>query len=194
MDSSQDKSIVRAHFLELRAGIPEQERRSIDAGIAARVLELPAFQMADAVFTYLDMGDEVRTRSIIQAAWDAGKTVALPRCIPGTRQMAWHRTRSFKDLVKSRFGIDEPPDDPATRIVPASFGTPIALVPGATFDRGGYRIGYGGGYYDVFLAAFPGTTVGLCRECQLSERLTCLDAHDVAVQAVVTERRAWFTA
>jgi len=189
MDSANDKKTLRAQLMRLRAGIPDEQRTEIDAGIAARVLALPAYRAADAVFTYLDMGAEIRTRDIIADAWAAGKTVALPRCIPGTRLMAWHRVTSLDGLVKSRFGVEEPADDPATLVQPADFATPIALVPGLTFDERGFRIGYGGGFYDVFLADFPGATVGLCREQQMSSRVAFLDAHDLPVQAVITERR-----
>ncbi len=192
MDSVTDKKTLRAQLMRLRAGIPDEQRAEIDAGIAARVLALPAYRTADAVFTYLDMGAEIRTRDIIADAWAAGKTVALPRCIPGTRLMAWHRVTSLDGLVASRFGVAEPVDDPETLVRPADFAAPIALVPGLAFDERGYRIGYGGGFYDVFLASFPGKTVGLCRESLLVERLPFLGAHDLPVQAVATERRVVF--
>lgn len=186
---AHDKESLRAYWLGVRSRIPETERAEADAGIAAQVHALPAYQQADAVFTYLDMGDEVRTRDIIEHAWAAGKTVALPRCIPGTRVMAWHRVSSFEGLVKSQFGVEEPADDPATRVNPADFAAPLALVPGLTFDARGFRMGYGGGFYDIFLAQFDGATVGLCRECQLSDEVAFLDAHDLPVQTVVTEKR-----
>ncbi len=66
----------------------------------------------------------------------------------------------------------------------------IALVPGLAFDEHGYRIGYGGGYYDAFLSAFPGFTVGLCYEDLLQDDLAalgCLEPHDIAVDLVATE-------
>ena len=189
MEFKAEKQELRRRVLRLREGIPEHERATIDAGITAQVLALPAYREADAVFTYLDMGDEVRTRDIIREAWAAGKTVALPRCIPGTRRMAWHRVNSLEGLVKSRFGVEEPIDDPATIVDPTAFDAPLALIPGLAFDTDGFRVGYGGGFYDVFLAGFAGTTAGLCRECQLTEHLTCLDAHDLPVHLVATEKR-----
>ena len=189
MDTTTDKKTLRAHFMQLRAGIAVSERAAIDAGITAQVLALPEYRQADAVFTYLDMGAEVRTRDIIRNAWTVGKAVALPRCIPGTRLMAWHRVESLDGLVKSRFGVEEPADDPETLVEPADFASPLVLVPGLTFDAHGYRVGYGGGFYDVFLSGFAGATAGLCRECQMSQHLAFLDAHDLPVQAVVTEKR-----
>ena len=68
----------------------------------------------------------------------------------------------------------------------------MALVPGLTFDATGYRLGYGGGFYDTFLSVFDGVSVGLCREAQFSEDLRAeevVDSHDLPAQLVVTEER-----
>ena len=63
----------------------------------------------------------------------------------------------------------------------------LALVPGLAFDAAGFRLGYGGGFYDTFLADFPGTTVGLCRTCQLSAVPLPRGPYDLPVGLVVTE-------
>lgn len=68
----------------------------------------------------------------------------------------------------------------------------MALVPGLTFDAAGYRLGYGGSFYDTFLAMFDGVSVGLCREAQLTQTLISdgiIDTHDLLVQLVVAEQR-----
>ena len=184
---AQSKADTRKHFMELRTSLGQAERDRIDAGITAQVLSSAMYRQAKIVLAYLSFGAEVDTREIIRNAWADGKTVALPRCIPG-RRMAWHVVRSFEGLVHSKFGVDEPADDPATQIDPNQPNA-LTLVPGLTFDLRGFRMGYGGGFYDVFLANFPGSSLGLCRECQLSETVPCLDAHDLPVQAIATEKR-----
>ena len=181
------KAEIRERFLQQRDGIAEDRRMRMDADIAAQVLASPEYRRATLLLPYLSFGAEVDTRAIIQAAWGAGKAVALPRCLPG-RLMAWHKVESLDGLVRSKFGVDEPADDPAT-LVDAGREDALALVPGLAFDARGFRIGYGGGFYDVFLAGFPGASIGLCRECQLSGALDHLDAHDLPVQAVATESR-----
>jgi 5-formyltetrahydrofolate cyclo-ligase len=170
-----------------------RRRRASDADLVRRVLGLPAFGRAEALFSYLDVDGEVPTRDIVAHALEANKTVCLPYCVPGTRSMTWHRVDSLDGLVKSRMGIWEPVPSRQTRVEPAAFVRSIALVPGLLFDLRGYRLGYGGGFYDSFLSAFAGATVGLCREAQLVESLAALDVlepHDRAVDMVVTERRA----
>lgn len=187
MDTAADKAQMRAYFKAVREGLIPGERRAIDGAIARNVAALPEFAAADRVFTYLSFGAEVDTRALIQCAWEAGKTVCLPRVVPGTREMRWYAVESLDGLVRSSFGVEEPPDDPSREADPADFAHSVALVPGLAFDRAGFRLGYGGGFYDAFLPGFPGTSIGLARTCQLVEALPVRDAHDAPVDVVVTE-------
>ena len=176
----------------MRRDLGADGRAAADAGIETNVLALPEFADAEVLLAYLDFGPEVRTRGIIQAAWDAGKVVALPWCVPGTHEMRWYKVRGFDALVKSRLGMDEPVPDVACEQLLNTGERMLALVPGLTFDGEGHRMGYGGGFYDTFLAKFDGVSVGLCREAAWSADLLAegvIDAHDLPAQIVVTERR-----
>lgn len=181
------KQHLRKQFAKARTSLSADERRIADGGIADNLFATPQFQEADAIFTYLSVGEEVDTRHIIEHAWSLGKTVAVPRCIKGSRNMAWHTIESFDNLVKSSFGIEEPAED-APAINPAQIGNAIALVPGFAFDDQGYRIGYGGGFYDVFLEQFAGTSIGLCRARFMNEKPLPHEEHDLAVDLVLTEQ------
>ena len=188
------KALMRAQFKAVREGLIPGERRAIDEAIARNVAALPEFAAADGVFTYLSFGAEVDTRELIQRAWEAGKTVCLPRVVPSTREMRWYAVESFDGLVRSSFGVEEPPDDPSREVRPAVFACPVALVPGLAFDREGFRLGYGGGFYDTFLPAFPGTSIGLIRACQLVDRLSVRDIHDAPVNIVALEQGSAYVA
>lgn len=194
MELAKSKEGARVHFKAVREGLSAGERRALDEAIARNVAALPEFAAADAVFTYLSFGAEVDTRGLIQRAWDAGKTVCLPRVVPGTREMRWYTAGSLDGLVRSPFGVEEPPDDPTREVLPADFARPVALVPGLAFDREGFRLGYGGGFYDTFLPAFPGTSVGLIRACQLVDRLSVRDIHDAPVNIVALEQGSAYVA
>lgn len=186
----QRKREARAHFRAVRKAIPPAARGKIDGAIQRNIARLPEFQRADVVLTYLSFGAEVETRGLIRAAWDAGKVVALPWCVPNTRELRWFRITSFDDLVRSSFGMEEPRPDPANEQQLNTGAHMLAMVPGLTFDAAGYRLGYGGGFYDTFLSAFLGASVGLCREAQLVPDLCGLgivDTNDLPVDAVVTE-------
>lgn len=194
MDATTGKALMRAQFKAVREGLIPGERGAIDEAIARNVAALPEFAAADAVFTYLSFGAEVDTRGLIQRAWEAGKTVCLPRVVPGTREMRWYAVESLDRLVRSSFGVEEPPDDPSREVRPADFARPVALVPGLAFDREGFRLGYGGGFYDTFLPNFPGTSIGLIRACQLVERLAVRDVHDAPVNIVALEQGSAYVA
>jgi len=184
------KRALRAHYKQVRRELGEDGRTTADASIEAHVLALPEFTEAEVLLAYLDFGPEVRTRGIIRAAWEAGKAVALPWCVPGSHEMRWYLVTSFDALVRSKLGVEEPVPDPAHEQRLGTGQRMLALVPGLTFDAAGYRLGYGGGFYDTFLASFDGVSMGLCRRAQLSEDLRSegiIDAHDLPVQMVVTD-------
>jgi 5-formyltetrahydrofolate cyclo-ligase len=184
------KADLRDHYRHAREAMSAEKRSAADAAIAQHVAMLPEYAGATVLFCYLSMADEVDTRALIEAAWAAGKTVAIPRCVPHTRDLVWHRVTSFDGLETSSFGIEEPADRDETRLDPAQYGREaMAVVPGLSFDEDGYRLGYGGGFYDVFLETFGGVSVGLCREKQMCERLAVREDHDVPVQVVVTDQR-----
>ena len=186
---ASDKDALRARMRAARKAIPADERAQIDAAICERACALAEFQQAQVVLTYLSMGAEIDTRGIIERAWRAGKAVALPRCM-GPRQMRWFRVTSLDNLQKSPFGVDEPPIDEKTEQLLATGKRMVAIVPGFTFDKNGYRLGYGGGFYDTFLTGFDGPSIGLCRSVMRVDDLSVLGAvgeYDLPVTVVVTE-------
>lgn len=156
------KADLRKRMKALRAAMPQQRRSAADAEICARTCAHELFEKADTVFAYLSFGTEVDTYGIIRHAWKAGKRVALPRCT-GPRQMRWFIVESFEGLQESPLGVLEPALDESRELSPESDGNKVALVPGLAFDDAGYRLGYGGGFYDAFLARFTGHSLGLCR-------------------------------
>ena len=193
-ETDQCKREQRNRLRALRKSLGQEQRLCIDAKIEQRLLSLPEFQTCELLLTYLDFGSEVRTRGIIQAAWDRGKLVALPRCVPHSREMRWYCVTSLDSLVRSPLGVEEPPADEGAELPVGSSckRDALALVPGLAFDERGFRLGYGGGFYDTFLARFAGRSVGLCRECQMVDDLAALkaiDSHDLAVDMLVTEGR-----
>ena len=182
----EEKAATRRAFLHARFQLGQQERSRIDALIAKQVIGNASFQQADAVFTYVSVGEEVDTRAIIDYCFEHNKLVVAPRCAAG-RTMEWYRIHNVADLETGAFGILEPVAHRTHLVHAESFEQPLALVPGLTFDNQGYRVGHGGGYYDGFLAEFAGVSMGLCRSCQISERPVPREPHDLAVRLLATE-------
>ena len=193
-DMVQRKKDLRRQLRHLRDGIPAEAREAADQRIARTLCGLGEFATATHVLTYLSFGSEVQTRDIIRSAWRQGKVVALPRCVPHTRLMEWHVITSLDGLVTSSFGVQEPAADENTLVDATQLPDALAVVPALAFDREGYRLGYGGGFYDIFLADFPGTSVGICRDVQMKDslhQLGVIDAHDLPVDVVVGQGQSW---
>ena len=191
------KKALRKKAARERSALDERLRMEADATIFLQVKDMEAYQRAEVVFAYCPIGSEVDTRQIIGNAWACGKTVALPRVVEEGRgagargAMRWYAVDSLGGLERSSLGVDEPVADPAREVDPAATSAALALIPGLSFDEGGYRLGYGGGYYDGFLADFPGASAGLCRSAQLMHSLGdlgLLEDHDRPVGYVVSEQ------
>lgn len=188
---TEEKKQLRAEARALREGLNAAYRTRSDAAIATRVAASDAFAEAPLVLAYYSVGSEVDTHVLIQEALGRGKVVALPRVVPGTRTMAWHAIGSLADAAPGFAGIPEPADDAATRIdATAVDKCALALVPGLIFDTHGFRLGYGGGFYDAFLSTFPGRSLGLIREQQFIgdlEKRGAREPFDQPVNLIATE-------
>jgi 5-formyltetrahydrofolate cyclo-ligase len=136
------------------------------------------FRSAKVVGAYYAFGSEVKTDMIIERARALGKKVALPS-VEGD-SLTFYELSSGKYMVRGRFGIMEPlPYGPVDRI-------DLLVVPGIAFDKKGYRLGYGKGYYDKFLAKKKTVAIGLGYSFQLLDSLP-RDKHDMKLDAVATE-------
>ena len=186
LDGITSKRELRSYLKHLRSSLTSSKRAGIDHAIAEWVMASDAWGRSPLVYTYLSFGDEVDTRELIAAAFAAGKRVALPRVV-GPRLMRWFEVVDLVNLETNRYGIEEPPLDECREVDPLGIPDAVALVPGLAFDRGGYRIGYGGGFYDGFLVGFRGVSVGLCRTISYFDALPLLESHDHAVTIVVRE-------
>ena len=138
---------------------------------------------ADTIFAFWGIpGKEPDTSRLIGELVRRGKTVGLPRMLPD-RRMEVRRYDPDKPLVTVSFGISEPGED-CPLLAREEIG--LALAPAVCYDRRGFRLGFGGGYYDRWLEGFSGVTVGLCRESVLQDRVPT-QAHDARVDILLTE-------
>ena len=178
-----EKRLLRKKYKDIRGSIADSSRRSMDAAICESVTSLPQFESADVVLSYVSVGSEVDTLSIIEKALAAGKTVACPRCESKSHTMTFYRIRSLDDLCEGAYGLLEPRGDESD-LVSCEGRDAICIVPALAFDRMGRRLGYGGGYYDRFLAEFDGASVGLCYGECVADNLPA-DSYDRCVDIVI---------
>lgn len=154
------KKDLRAQSRKFRDRMPPEQKASFDRRICSRFFGLREYAGAELICTYVSKPIEVDTAAIIARVLADGKRVAVPRCLPETLGMQFYEISSMDDLEPGCYSVLEPVLE---RCRPVRFsGKAICIVPGLCFDSCGYRLGYGKGYYDRFLAGFSGLTVGLC--------------------------------
>ena len=180
------KERLRKRVLATRMGLDRGQVKVSGQAILKRVLGLEAYRRAKLVHTYVSSKEnEVDTRMLIGTCLAQGKRVAVPVVMPGTKTLAHALIDGLDQLVVGPYGLAQP--DPATATwLPAEARIDLVVVPGLAFDRRGQRIGWGGGYYDRFLAQVQAVKIGLCYNALV---LDCIpgEPHDVPVDMVVAE-------
>ena len=171
---------------ELRRAIRERKRAMTLDEIESRSRKLgelfaasEAYQKARTIYGYLPYNQEVRTEPMLERALAEGKRVAVPKCYGD--EMKFIYLDDLTQVEKGYAGIPEPIADGPIADDPQA----LVLMPGLAFDPAGHRIGYGGGFYDKFLAQEPEhPTLALCYEFQMLEHLET-EEFDVPVDTVL---------
>lgn len=189
--TDMDKATLRSHHMELRDSLDLSSREELDQKIFSHLSKVEVFSNAGLVLTYVSYRSEVDTHAIINALLKEGRRVAVPRCDKKKHAMSFFELSSFDDLEPGAHNILEPKKSLVKAVtVPDMVGS-ACLVPGLIFDTRGRRIGYGGGYYDRFLAFYPGEKIGLARNSQICGNGLPQESTDVPLDYVVTETGAW---
>ena len=184
MDIRPIKTELRQKYRSLRQSMPQEIKEQKDVAIAAQVRRLWQYQRNNVLLIYVSTSIEVDTFRIIRQALEDGKRVAVPRCVPDTRNMDFYYIDSTDELSPGMFGVLEPDANPE-RLYKESEGG-LCIVPAFSYDWRGYRLGYGKGYYDRFLSRFEGNMVGICySECV--QRSLPHGRFDRPVELLVTE-------
>ena len=178
-----DKKALRRMIGEKKRSLTESEIEARSCVLAEKLFLTQEYRQSQSLYAYLSFNQEVRTGPIIRRAWSDGKRVAVPKVMGSEMVFIW--LSSFDELApQGAFGILEPIEDGPV----ADDETALMLMPGLAFDYEGHRVGYGGGYYDRFLAREPlHPKVALCYGFQLLNYLEA-DAHDVPVDRFITDR------
>ncbi|MGD0519467.1 MAG: 5-formyltetrahydrofolate cyclo-ligase [Thermoguttaceae bacterium] len=195
MPDSTEKILREKQELRVSVGArreTQQEADFLSRRIWDKMLALPQFARSRTVMTYLDIGSEVRTRRYVPELWQMGKRVVIPYCT--ARELRLFDLKNMDELSPGTWQILEPKPDWLSRIdrrVDAA-ELDLIVVPGVAFDRYGYRLGLGKGYYDRFLQCVQPDVVKISPafECQLVDKIPVLP-HDVRVDMVITENAVY---
>ena len=180
-----EKQRLREERLAARETLSEQERSALDGRITQKLLATPEYAEAATVLTYVSVSSEVSTRKFIECALRDGKTVAVPRCLPGHR-LEFVAIASLEQLVAAPFNLLEPSKD-LSALTEDQMNNSICIVPALLVDTKGYRLGYGAGFYDRFLSTYPCEKICLAYQQNLSKTMLPHTEFDVPVDTVITE-------
>ncbi|GAA0363450.1 5-formyltetrahydrofolate cyclo-ligase [Alkalibacterium iburiense] len=182
---------------ELRKGmllslekIGGMERRRVQKAMHTHLFDSPLWKQAERIGVTLSTEKEWDTEAIIEQAWDEGKAVCVPKSIHDSRELQFYDITSFDQVEKGYFNLMEPIVEQTSRVDKESMD--LLIVPGLLFTKSGYRIGFGGGFFDRFLADFSQPTVSLVHTNQLVDSFP-IEPHDVPVDYIVTEEELFET-
>jgi len=184
----RQKAVIRKVILDLRDALAPEERGSRSIVIKESLFKLPQFLSAQSVMFYVSFRSEVETHAMIREALASGKTVVVPATDMKNRSLALSRLEDFDtDLAPGTWGILEPKPD---KIRPFSCrDIDLVIAPGAAFSEKGWRIGYGGGFYDRLLKESGKNACALAFELQIVSDIPHDPQKDVPVNCIITEKR-----
>lgn len=183
-----DKKLLRKQMLDQMTELSKPEYEQLSYQIACRFYNSALWRQAKTIGITVSKVPEADTWQIIRRAWEEGKRVAVPKCIPESKQMVFRELNSFMDLESVFYGLWEPNPEKTEEILSEEIDT--LVVPGLAYMKNGFRLGFGGGYYDRFLEHYKGRTVSLAFEMQFITGFPVED-HDRPVEMIITNQQVW---
>jgi len=185
-----NKAEWRKTGIDILSSFSKEEKEAIEQQLHQLLFSTDLWKESQTIGVTLSSPTEWDTRRIILRAWQEGKKVCVPKTVPQTKQMHFYHITDFNQAAPGHFGMEEPLPDKTERLDKKEIN--LLLVPGLIYNKEGYRIGFGGGYYDRFLMDYPHTTLALLHSKQLSP-LIPVEKHDIRLQYLLTEKKCFST-
>ncbi|MCI8314456.1 MAG: 5-formyltetrahydrofolate cyclo-ligase [Lachnospiraceae bacterium] len=183
----ETKAEIRKRILEVRKGLTDEEAATKSEAIVQKVVKTPEYKEADNILLYADYCREVMTRGIFEDALLHRKRIYFPKVDKMTNTMEFYQIISLRQLERGYMDILEPREDMKMRYKFQPKEDTLAVLPGVAFDTSGYRLGYGKGFYDKFLANRRQiSTMALAFACQIIDEIP-RDTYDIKMDKIVTE-------
>ena len=185
-DIKMRKDKIRGRYKSERRAVTGEEKARLDDGICKTFLSSATYMYYDTILMYSPVRDEIDINAIAYQALKDGKKVAYPKCVAGTNKMDFYYVSSLDELQKGTFGILEPSGDESKKVDKTNASNTVCLIPAIVFDRSGYRLGYGKGYYDRYLNSYNGVVLGIIYKRLITDRLP-KGRFDIRANALITE-------
>ena len=179
-----EKAVLRSKMIKQLKRLTIEEYNELSIAIKENLIKSSEFLNASIIGITISRFPEVDTKPIIEKAWELGKIVVVPKCNRVTREMDFRIMTAYNQLEKVYMDLQEPITS-VTKSVQKS-DIDLQVVPGVVYATNGYRIGFGGGYYDRYLKDFSGDIVSLAFENQTVQSVP-LEVHDIPVSKIFTE-------
>ncbi|MEW8994152.1 5-formyltetrahydrofolate cyclo-ligase [Clostridium sp.] len=185
MNIKEEKKKLRNEVMKRIAELSKEYTLEADKKIYKKVINLKEYKEANTIFCFVSTEDEINTRNIIESALESGKRVGVPRCI-GKGIMEVCEIKGYTSLKDGKYGILEPKEECP---LIGSEEIDFAIIPCVSCSEEGYRLGYGGGYYDRYLEHATFTTAVICREKIICDYIP-RDEHDIKIHRVITDKQS----
>ena len=183
----KQKDDIREEYKQRRVEMPIEERHRRDEAICHVAEGLVSFRYAEYVLMYAALENEIDITKIAEEALARGKKIAFPRCDKESHTMRYHLVTSLDELKPDAYDILEPPANNPVYDPETDLGSAICFVPGLVYDKKGYRLGYGKGFYDRYLSGFSGCTLGVVYSDYILP-VVPRGRFDVSVDILLTEK------
>lgn len=179
-----NKIQLRETTLDVLRQLSTEQYEKRSSALMQNLLRMPVVQQAQTIAITVSAFPEVHTQAIIEALWRLKKTVVVPKCLPSTREMDFYAIASFDQLERVYLHLYEPIPTETKYVAPAQID--VIIVPGVVYNKEGYRIGFGGGYYDRYLPKTPATRISLAFQEQIHATIPYA-IHDCPVHYIITD-------
>ena len=179
------KKEIRKEILKKRSNLDKASHKIYGDRILDKLMESEFYKNANNIFVFISFSSEINTHDFIKKSLDLGKNISVPVTFLDEKIMKASNLNSFSDLKIGAYNILAPREDKVNFINEADID--LVIVPGAAFSKSGYRVGYGGGYYDKFLANIPHVKkIGISFSFQIINEIPTND-YDIPVNYIFTE-------
>ncbi|MCU9613879.1 5-formyltetrahydrofolate cyclo-ligase [Caldibacillus lycopersici] len=185
----EQKNVLRQTLIHKLKQLDRAEYEMKSDDIAKNLFQSQIWSNAAMIGITISIFPEVDTYNIIQQAWKEKKLVTAAKCIPKTRELNFYQITDFQQLAKGYFGLYEPITEQTKLVQAESIDT--LIIPGVAFTPTGFRLGFGGGYYDRYIPTFKGIKLALAFQEQLLADLP-VEEHDQKVDMIITEKGVYY--
>jgi 5-formyltetrahydrofolate cyclo-ligase len=180
----EEKKKLRKIIQQKLGELSKPQYEHLSYQIAQNLFSSSTWKESNTIGITISKMPEVDTYQIIRKGWEQNKRIVIPKCYPIDKSMKFRKLTAFNQLESVYYGLFEPIENETSEVPKEDIE--LLIIPGLAFTRNGYRLGFGGGYYDRYLMGFTGKKLSLAFNSQLVQTLPT-ESHDIPTHQIITE-------